>query len=250
MFEGALLEGRAWKSGCFAQDSVGDWWLCLPVAYEIKGSVAPRDAVGIDLGLKNTAATSDGAKLEAGHFYRGIEQRLAQAQRRGHKRQAKRLHRQAARRRKDALHKFSRKVVDSYQTIFVGDVSSLKLAKTRMAKSVLDAGWGMLKAQLQYKGEYAGRSVFIIDERNTTRTCSSCRALTGPAGLDMLAVRTWVCSECGGAHDRDVNAAKNILFAGRCSLSVCGNKLSPSVAPPSQASRLREARISALTAAA
>jgi putative transposase len=213
-------------------------------------SIAPKEDVGIDLGLKNTAATSDGEKLEAGHFYRGIEQRMAQAQRRGHKRQAKRLHRQAARRRKDTLHKFSRTIVNAYHTIFVGDVSSLKLVKTRMAKSVLDAGWGLLKTQLQYKGEYAGRSVFIIDERNTTRTCSSCRAVTGPAGLDMLVERTWICSECGGAHDRDVNAAKNILFAGRCSPSVCGNKLSPSVAPPSQASRLRKARISALTAAA
>ena len=55
-----------------------------------------------------------------------------------------------------------------------------------MAKSVLDAGWGMLKTQIQYKGQQAGRSVFMVDERNTTRTCSSCRALTGPTGLDML----------------------------------------------------------------
>lgn len=250
VFERHLLEGKDWKSGCFAQDSVGDWWLCLPVAYEITESVAAKEDVGLDLGLKDTAATSDGEKLEAGHFYRHIEQRIAQAQRRGHKRQAKRLHRRAARRRKDALHKFSRKIVNSYQTIFIGDVSSLKLVKTRMAKSVLDAGWGMLKTQLHYKGEYAGRSVFMVNEKDTTRTCSSCRALTGPIGLDMIAVRTWVCSECGGAHDRDVNAARNILSAGRSSPSVCGNKPSPSVAPPSQASCLREARISAMTAAA
>jgi putative transposase len=219
VFERALLDDREWKSGCFTQDCVGDWWLCLPVAYEVEDSLAPEEDIGIDLGLKDTAATSDGEKLEAGHFYRRIEQRIAQAQRRGHKRQAKRLHRRAARRRKEA-------------------------------KSVLDAGWGMLKTQIQYKGQQAGRSVFIVDERNTTRTCSSCRALTGPKGLDMVVVRTWVCSACGGMHDRDVNAARNILFAGRCSLSVGGNKLSPSVAPPSQASRLRKARISALTAAA
>jgi len=70
-------------------------------------------------------------------------------------------------------------------------------AKTRLAKSVLDAGWGMLKAQLKYKGEYAGRCVQIVTERNTTRTCSSCGSLTGPSGLDMLAVRVWMCSECG-----------------------------------------------------
>jgi hypothetical protein len=94
------------------------------------------------------------------------------------------------------------------------------------------------------------RSVFVVDERNTSRTCSSCRALTGPTGLDMIVVRTWVCSECGGSHDRDVNAAINILSAGRSSPSVCGNKLSPSVAPLRQASRLREAGTSAMTAAA
>ena len=250
VFERALLEGQAWKSGCFAQDPVGDWWLCLPVEHPGAPTIAPQEAVGLDLGLKDTVATSDGDKLQVGRFYRHIEHQIAQAQRRGHKRQAKRLHRRAARRRKDALHKFSRKIVDSYRTIVIGDVRSLKLAKTPLAKAVLDAGWGMLKAQLRYKGEHAGRCVTIVSEKNTTRACSSCRALTGPRGLDMLAVRAWVCSACGGTHDRDVNAAKNILLAGRCSPSVRGNELSPTVAPPSQASRRCEARISARTAAA
>jgi putative transposase len=250
LFERDLLEGVTWKSGCFAQDSVGDWFLCLPVGYAVAQSSVSDEAVGLDLGLKNTVATSDGDKLEAGQFYRCIEQKIAQAQRRGHKRQAKRLHRRAARRRKDALHKFSRKIVNQYQTIIVGDISSLKLAKTRMAKSVLDAGWGLLKTQLSYKGQAAGRCVMIVCERNTTRACSNCGALTGPTGLDMLDVRTWVCGECGVTHDRDVNAARNIRFAARCSPSVCGNEPSPSTALPSQASRLREARITALKAAA
>jgi IS605 OrfB family transposase len=131
------------------------------------------------------------------------------------------------------LHKFSRRIVNRYQTIVVGDVSSLKLAKTRMAKSVLDAGWGMLKAQLKYKGEYAGRCVQIVNERNTTRVCSSCGSLTGPTGLDMLVVRIWMCRECGVTHDRDVNAARNILFAGRCAPSVSGNEPPSAVAEPS-----------------
>src|SRR5256885_13965564 len=113
---------------------------------------ALRECVGVDFGLKSVAVTSEGERLEAGRFYRNIEHKIAQAQRRGHKRQAKRLHRRAARRRKDALHKFSRKIIDRYQAIVVGDISSLKLAKTRMAKSVMDAGWGLLKAQLLYKG--------------------------------------------------------------------------------------------------
>jgi putative transposase len=248
VFEKTLLQDKHGKCGCFAQDPVGEWWLCLPVECPLKSLDAAKGAVGLDLGLKDTVATSDGEKLEAGHFYRRIEQKIAQAQRRGHKRQAKRLHRRAARRRKDALHKFLREIINLYQPIVVGDVSSLKLAKTRMAKSVLDAGWGMLKTQLQYKGQHAGRSVFIVNEKDTTRTCSSCRALTGPTGLDMLAVRTWVCSACGDTHDRDVNAAKNILFAGRCSPSVCGNESSPSVTPPSQAPRRCEAGISVLMA--
>ena len=107
------------------------------------------------------------------------------------------------------MHRFSRKLVDTYQNIVIGDVSSLKLVKTPMAKSVLDSGWGILRAQLQYKSQQAGRSVFIVNEKNTTRECSSCHALTGPTGLDMLAVSTWLCSACGGMHDRNVNAAKN-----------------------------------------
>jgi transposase len=136
------------------------------------------------------------------------------------------------------------------QRIVVGDVGSLQLTKTRMAKSVLDAGWGMLKTQLQYKGRQAGRCVLIVSERNTTRTCSSCRALSGPSGLDMLVVRRWVCRECGVAHDRDVNAARNILSAGRLPPSVGGNESSLSVAEPSQTYSRYEARISAMKAAA
>ncbi|HEX9139609.1 MAG TPA: transposase, partial [Steroidobacteraceae bacterium] len=250
VFEQERLSGARWKCGCFAQDAVGDWWLCVPVEYSVSQDPAPKGSVGIDLGLKSTAATSDGAKLEAGHFYRGIEQKIAQAQRRRHKDQARRLHRTAARRRQDALHKFSSQIVKEYQSIIIGDVSSLKLARTRMAKSVLDAGWGMLKMQLQYKGQQAGRCVQIVNERNTTRGCSSCRALTGPAGLDMLVVRTWMCIECGVTHDRDVNAARNILSAGRSPPSISGNKPSLSPAPPSQTSHRCEARISAEKAVA
>jgi putative transposase len=217
VFEQERVQGVKWKCGCFAQDAVGDWWLCVPVEYAVAQVPAPKESVGIDLGLKNTA---------------------------------KRLHRIAARRRQDALHKFSSQIVKEYQSIVIGDVSSLKLARTRMAKSVLDAGWGMLKTQLQYKGQQAGRCVQIVNERNTTRACSSCRALTGPAGLDMLVVRTWMCTECGVAHDRDVNAARNILFVGRSPPSVSGNKPSLTAAPPSQTSSRCEARISAQKAAA
>jgi len=141
-------------------------------------------------------------------------------------------------------------MVNEYQRIVVGDVSSLNLAKTRMAKSVLDAGWGMLKTQLQYKGQQAGRCVLIVSERNTTRTCSSCKALSGPSGLDMPVVRIWVCRKCGVTHDRDVNAARNILSAGRLPPSVSGNEPARSVAEPSPAYSWRTAGISAMKAAA
>jgi putative transposase len=250
VFELERLTGVKWGSGCFAQDSVGDWWLSVSVQLPVLPPVAQHEEVGIDLGLKSTATTSEGEKLDAGRFYRNIEQKIAQAQRRGHKRQAKRLHRTAARRRSDALHKFSRKLVNTYQNITVGDVSSTKLTKTRMAKSVLDASWGALKTQLQYKGQQAGRRVQIVNERYTTRTCSSCGSLTGPSGLDMLVVRTWVCCECGITHDRDVNAARNILSAGRCPPSVSGNESSLSAAPPSQTSSRCEARSSSPKVAA
>ncbi len=141
VFERESLEGVKWQAGCFAQDAFGDWWLCRPVQVDVDESVAPEEAVGIDLGLNDIAVTSDAGRLVAGRWTFGHAQKLACAQRRGHKRQAKRIYRKAARCRADALHKFSRSIVDRYQTIVVGDVSSPKLVKSRMAKSVLDSSW-------------------------------------------------------------------------------------------------------------
>jgi IS605 OrfB family transposase len=230
-----------WQSGCFAQDPVGDWYLCLPARVADSTPAATQEDVGIDLGLKETAVTSEGERLEAGRFYRDLEPKIAQAQRRGHRRQAKRLHRKAARRRSNALHQFSRSLINRYHQISIGDVSSLKLAKTRMAKSVLDSGWGLLKAQLQGKGQWAGRCVRIVNERNTSRTCSHCESLTGPAGVNGLRVRSWICRVCGVLHDRDVNAARNIRAVGRLPPSMSGNDPSQRPAPPSRASRPREA---------
>ena len=250
VFERERLQGVKWRDGCFAQDAVGDWWVCLPVLVPIERSVAPREAVGIDLGLKDIAVTSDGERLEAGRWTRGYAEPLAAAQRRGHKRQAKRLHRKAARCRKDALHKFSRNIVDRYQNIVVGDVSSTTLVKTRMAKAVLDSGWGMLRQMLQYKGEHAGRSVRVVSERNTSAACSSCGSLSGPRGVNGLAVRSWICSECGASHDRDVNAARLILLRGEVSPSVRGNESSPLRVQPSQTSPRCEAGTERARAAA
>lgn len=231
VFEHERLDGVKWRDGCFAQDSCGDWWLCLPVEVQVEQTRAPCDSVGVDLGLKTIATTSDGEELEAGRWTHGIAERLAQVQRRGHKRQAKRLYRKAANRRRDALHKFSTALVQKYQRIYVGDVSSAKLVKTRMAKSVLDSGWGMLRTQLAYKSQQAAREFQVVDERNTTRVCSSCGCVSGPSGLRQLAVRAWRCEECGTSHDRDINSAINIRQSGlRCRASVRGNELSLQVA--------------------
>lgn len=192
LFEADRLADIRWQQGCFAQDAVGDWWLCLPAEYAGERSVILLESVGIDLGLKNIATASDGETLEAGRWTQRYADQLATAQRRGHKRQAKRLHRRIARCRADALHKFSRRIIDRYQTIVVGDVSWTRLAK----------------------------------ERFTTRACSSCGCLTGPSGPRALVVRRWCCAVCGSAHDRDVNAARNILARSRCRTAVCGNESS------------------------
>jgi putative transposase len=212
-----------WRSGCFAQDSVGDWWLCVPVESELPAAIPAHRAVGLDLGIIAIATTSDGEKLNAGRWTSANAERLAAAQRRGHKRRAKRIHRKLARCRADALHKFSTSLVKRYQRIYVGDVSSPGLARTTMAKSVLDSGWGMLRTQLEYKCQQAAREFRVIDEKYTSVTCSSCGSLSGPRGVNGLIVRNWIC-DCGESHDRDVNAARNILFRGETSPSVCGNE--------------------------
>ena len=95
VFERERLERVMWRDGCFAQDAVGDWFVCLPVRVQVERNIAPREAVGIDLGLKDIAVTSEGERLEAGRWTHGFATKLAQAQRRGHKRQAKRIHRKA-----------------------------------------------------------------------------------------------------------------------------------------------------------
>jgi putative transposase len=216
---------------------MGDWWICLPVFVERKEAPASREKVGVDPGCHEAAVTSDGDRLES-RCYRRLEGKIAQAQRRGHKRQAKRLHRKAANQRREAIHRFSTMLVRRYGQIFIGNLSSSKLARTRMAKSVLDAGWGILRTQLEYKSQQAAREFQVVDERYTTQVCGNCGARPGPKGVGQLAVRHWECVYCGAVHDRDVNAARNILAVGlRSRASVAGNEL-----PSLSASRVRHPR--------
>jgi putative transposase len=206
------------RAGSFSEDSRGRWYLNVQVKIpELVGPVAPGPtaAVGIDLGLKTCATASDGQKIE-GRFYCGLERKLGIAQRAGKKQRTKAIHAKIANQRKDVLHKFSSALVKNNAAIFVGNVASAKLVKTKMAKSTLDAGWAKLKTMLEYKSHQAGIVFEEVNETYTTQTCSCCGVIpaSSPKGRAGLRIREWVCSECGTAHDRDVNAAKNILALG------------------------------------
>jgi len=144
------------------------------------------------------------------------------AQRDRDKKRVKAIHAKIKHRRKDAIHKFSNKIVRENSLIIVGNVSASGLAKTNMAKSVLDAGWAMLKTQLEYKS-IATQGVFIeANESYTTQACSCCGCISAssPKGRAGLGIRAWTCAECGTMHDRDMNAAKNILALGHKRLAV------------------------------
>lgn len=209
------LANFKFRSGSFNEDARGRWH--FNVVVDVERQLSPgQDAVGIDLGLKTTATCSDGDRLESGQFYRELEKSLGVAQRAGKKARMRAIHAKIANRRKDALPKFSNALVARYGGIVVGDVSSLKFAKTRMAKSVLDAGWGQLKTMLSYKCDHAGTAFKVVNERNTTQTCSTCQSMPAsrPRGIAGLGIRVWTCCECGDTHDRDVNAARNILALG------------------------------------
>ena len=215
------LSQYQFRAGSFSQDARGRWYFNIVVQVETKTSEATGQ-IGIDLGLKTTAVCSDGFILARGEFYRSQEKKLGIAQRAKNKKRIKAIHAKIKNRRLDANHKFSTQLVENNSLIVVGNVSSSKLAKTKMAKSVLDAGWHMLKTQIEYKSK-AMQSVFIeVNEANTTRMCSSCQVIpdSSPKGMGMLGIREWICTECGTAHDRDINSAKNILALGHERLAV------------------------------
>ena len=192
---------------------------------QAKASAATA-AVGIDLGLKEAAVTSTGERIE-GRFYRKLECKLGIAQRAHKKHRVKAIHAKIANQRKDLLHQFSTALVKQNAAIFVGDVSSAKLVKTKMAKSTLDAGWSMLKTMLEYKSHQAGIVFEVVNENYTTQTCSCCGVIpaSSPKGRAGLRIREWTCSECGAVHDRDVNAATNLKnMAVSSTVSACGEE--------------------------
>lgn len=208
------LEGYKFRSASFNEDAQGRWYFNVVVEFEPVQSKG-NSSVGVDLGCKDAVNTSDGERL-TGRWYREEEKKLAVAQRAKKKRRVAAIHAKAENRRKDALHKLSRKLVDANAAVFVGNVSSLKMAKTRMAKSALDAGWGMFKTMLEYKCDHAGIVFEEVNEAYTSQRCSSCGDIpdSSPKGMGNLGMREWTCSSCGTVHDRDTNAALNILALG------------------------------------
>jgi IS605 OrfB family transposase len=203
------------RAGSFSEDSRGRWYLNVCVKVEAKAHQS-KGSVGIDLGLKSLAAFSTGEVIPANKEYRRIEAELAIQQRAGNRQRVKAIHAKAKNRRKDSLHKLSTRLVDGNSLIVVGDVSSAKLVKTKMAKSVLDAGWSTLKTMLEYKAIGRPVRVEVVSEKLSSQTCSDCGSLphSRPRGIAGLGIREWTCSDCGAQHDRDVNAAKNILRVG------------------------------------
>lgn len=219
------------KGGAFVEDSRGRWWVCFHVeAPEDKGHSSLD--IGIDLGLKTLATLSTGEKIENPRVFRTLEKKLAVAQRAKNKQRVRAIHDKIKNTRNDFQHKESTRLVKLAKFIAVGDVSSQKLAKTKMAKSVLDVSWGSFKEKLRYKARRHGVQYVDVNERFTTQTCSSCgkNPDSSPKGRSSLGIREWVCSSCGVCHDRDVNAACNILKLGLSTRplaeengEVCGN---------------------------
>jgi IS605 OrfB family transposase len=218
-----LPEGKIRDGTNFSRDARGNWYLniVIDVVTPDINARQPLRGVGIDLGLKDFATFSTGEKIEAQRIYRGAEAVLALAQRANKKRRVKAIHAKIANRRSDFLHKLSDRIVRQFDYIAVGDVAAARLARTSMAKSVLDAGWSSFRNQLAYKAVKHGAWFEEVDERMTSQVCSDCGAMpdSRPKGIADLGIREWQCSVCGCRHDRDTNAAINILRRGRATLA-------------------------------
>ena len=199
------------------QDARGRWYACITVKNHPKKHIEHGTGqVGIDLGLKDAATTSDGDTLTVKQTLKWAE-KLATAQRAKKKQRVTVIHAKIKNTRRDLIHKFTTNLVRNNALIVVGDIKSKSFTnkKTKLAKSTYDAGWFELKRQLDYKCKHAGCRFEIVNESYTTQTCSSCRQISdsSPKGRAGLRIREWTC-ECGVTHDRDINAARNILAVG------------------------------------
>ncbi|MEU5624029.1 RNA-guided endonuclease InsQ/TnpB family protein [Streptomyces tendae] len=197
--------------------------------------------VGIDLGLTHFAVLSDGTKIDSPRFLRRAEKKLKKAQRelsrkqKGSKNRDKarlkvaRAHAKVADARREFHHQLSTKLISENQGIAVEDLSVKGLARTRLAKSVHDAGWSSFVGMLTYKAKRYGRTMVTIGRfEPTSQTCSTCGTVDGPKPLN---VREWTCTACGALHDRDHNAAINVKQAAGLAASACRAPVRPGVIP-------------------
>ena len=213
------LSGYDLGVGSFSQDARGRWYFNVTVTAHSwptspKLDQVQAQALGIDLGLKSLMTDSEGHSVQAQRFYRDLAPTLASAQRARQPKRVRAIHAKIANRRKDFAHKLSTRQVASHLAIFVGDVAAQKLTGTRMAKSVLDAGWSQYRTMLKYKCDNAGAWFKEINESYSTQECSHCARHTGPKGLAGLSVRRWTCPECHTEHDRDTNSSVVIKARG------------------------------------
>src|ERR1035437_2918310 len=233
---GAGGEGRGRSAGVVAgpalpssvtvvREADGRYYASFVV--EVADTPLPRSAndVGIDLGLTNLAVLSTGEVVQNPRYLRRKARALARAQKslarktKGSNRRAKAVRRVAVQHRKvrdtrlDAHHKLAHRIACDNQAIYVEDLAVSGLARTRLAKSVHDAGWSTLVRLLEEKALRCHRTVVKVSRWfPSSRLCSECAF---NSGKKPLAVRSWTCTECGVTHDRDLNAARNILVEGR-----------------------------------
>ena len=216
-----------------SRDPDGRWYLTFAIdAHAPEPMQETGHGVGIDLGVTDFAVTSDGGKIANPRHLDRRARNLARYQRRlarcrkGSANRGKaaakvaRAHRKVRDARRDFLHRASRRLVRSADVIVIEDLNVVGMVRNRrLARAISDCGWGEFRRQLRYKCERAGRNLVVIDRwYPSSKTCSACGHLLAELSLS---ARQWTCPSCGARHDRDINAAKNILAAG-LAVSACG----------------------------
>jgi putative transposase len=228
------------------KDSAGRYFASFVVHTEPGPLPAAEPVIGIDLGLKHFAVLSDGRKIASPRFFRRAEKKLRRAQRSlsrkqdGSRNRAKarvmvaRAHARVADARREFCHQLSTALIRDNQAVAVEDLCVSGLARTRLGKSVHDAGWSAFTGMLEYKARLHGREFRRIGRWvPTSQVCSACRVKDGPKPLH---VRTWQCGACGAQLDRDVNAAVNVAVAAGLAVTACGAQVrpGPALAPRSE----------------
>ncbi|HEY9795987.1 MAG TPA: RNA-guided endonuclease TnpB family protein [Leptolyngbyaceae cyanobacterium] len=219
-------------------DASGRWFVSLLVDdHTVKSLPQVDKAVGIDAGITSLVATSDGEKIANPKHFKRLRYKLRQAQkalsrkvkgsnnREKARREVARIHAAIAAQRTDFLNKLTTRLVRENQTIAVEDLAVKNLMKNhKLAQAIADASWSELVRQLEYKCQWYGRTLVKIDRWfPSSKRCGNCGHIVEKLPLD---VREWDCPECGTHHDRDINAAQNILAAG-LAVSVCGANVRP-----------------------